>query len=100
MNKTYRLFKAYCLTVIAVLFISLLVIGIYTVKIQTGEAVFKSTYSTVRVLKGEDIITLNLGGRIFAFSPESLYAVFSRVRLVLLYPINNIIELLGQAVVG
>lgn len=98
MNKTYRLFKSYCLTVIAVLCVSLLVIGICTAKLQTDEAVFKANYSTVRVLAGESNITVNLGGRILSFSPEAISAVCEKLRIVFLAPINNIIEIVKQVI--
>lgn len=98
MDKTYRIFKAYCLTVIAVLCVLLFAVGIYTAKLQTDETVFKSTYSTVRVLTGENNVTVNLGGRILNFVPDTASAIFEKARIVLLAPINNIIELIKQAV--
>ena len=98
MNKTYRLFRAYCLTAITVLCLLLLAVGICTAKIQTDETVFKSAYSSVGVFACESGVTVNLGGKILSFMPETALSVLEKVRMIFLAPINNLIEIILRLV--
>lgn len=96
MNKTYKFFRTYCLIAITVLFILLFSVGICTAKFQTDETVFKATYSTARMFASEKNVTVNLGGKIISFMPQTVIFVFERARPILLAPINNVIELIKQ----
>lgn len=94
MNKTYRLFRAYCLTAITVLCLLLLAVGVCTAKIQTDETVFKAAYSTVGVFAAKDSVTVNLGGKILNFMPRTAISLCEKARIILLAPINNLIEII------
>ncbi len=97
MTKTYKLFKTYCIIAIAVFCVLLFAVGICTAKYQTDKAVFKATYSTARIFSSENNITVNLGGKIISFDPQSVNENLERIRAVLLIPINNIIEFVRNA---
>lgn len=93
MKKNYRLFRIFCLTSIAILGLLLLSVGLLTAKYETDEAVFKATYSTVRIFSGENNVTVNLGGKILNFVPSRLISIFEALRPLILAPINNFLEL-------